>query len=200
MAMVTSSSVITAPPCVTLNEFRCSGRGSVARARDCAVLHRHQLEAEVLDEGDGDAEESGLVHQPPVTTLTPPSTASHWPVMCLPASDANSSAVPFRSSSSPSRRSGAWSASLSSPMRSSVPRGHLAREEARADGVDGDVVLAPFGSRAPGEVDDRALGRVVGQRLHLRRVAAQAGDGGDVDDAAASGADHAALGDVLATG
>jgi hypothetical protein len=28
VAMVTSSSVMTAPPCVTLNEFRCSGRGS----------------------------------------------------------------------------------------------------------------------------------------------------------------------------
>ena len=38
----------------------------------------------------GKAPRATLV-QPPVTTLTPPSTASHWPVMCLPASDAYSS-------------------------------------------------------------------------------------------------------------
>src|SRR3990167_8121056 len=31
---------------------------------------------------------------PPQTAVTPPSTARVWPVMCLPASDANSSAAP----------------------------------------------------------------------------------------------------------
>ena len=46
----------------------------------------------------------------PKTALTPPSTASHWPVMCLPASLAKSKVRPFRSSSSPKRLSGACDA------------------------------------------------------------------------------------------
>src|SRR5512140_2462211 len=58
--------------------------------------------------------------QPPVMTLTPPSTASHWPVMCLPASEANNSVTPFRSSSSPRRCSGACAARLASPSCFSV--------------------------------------------------------------------------------
>src|SRR3712207_8586521 len=33
---------------------------------------------------------------------------------------------------------------------------HLAREEAGADGVDGDVVLAPFAAQGPGEIDHRS--------------------------------------------
>ena len=40
--------------------------------------------------------------------------------MCLPAAEANSSAAPFRSSSSPMRRSGACAASFFSPMVCSV--------------------------------------------------------------------------------
>ena len=42
--------------------------------------------------------------------------------MCLPASLAYSSVMPFRSSSSPRRRSGALAISLSTPRFSSVPR------------------------------------------------------------------------------
>jgi len=48
---------------------------------------------------------------------TPPSIGSTCPVMCLPACDANSSVAPLRSSSSPMRRSGAWPARLSAPIR-----------------------------------------------------------------------------------
>jgi|GEM_PF-5641 len=47
-----------------------------------------------------------------------PSTTRNCPVMCLPASDANSSTVPFRSSSSPTRLSGTRAASASTPCRS----------------------------------------------------------------------------------
>ena len=53
--------------------------------------------------------------------LTPPSTATYWPVMCLPASDASSTLRPLRSSSSPRRLSGAWARSLSSPSACSRP-------------------------------------------------------------------------------
>ena len=49
---------------------------------------------------------------------TPPSIGRICPVMCLPACDANRRVAPFRSSSSPIRRSGAWPASSLAPMRS----------------------------------------------------------------------------------
>src|SRR5665647_1818767 len=58
---------------------------------------------------------------PPVITLTPPSTASHWPVMCLPAADAYNTHKPLRSSSSPRRLRGAPEANFSSPTALSVP-------------------------------------------------------------------------------
>src|SRR5690606_21436053 len=55
------------------------------------------------------------------TAVYPPSTARPWPVMCAPASEANSSAAPLRSPSPPSRRSGALPISASSPSASITP-------------------------------------------------------------------------------
>src|SRR5690606_17486024 len=55
------------------------------------------------------------------TAVYPPSTASTWPVMCAPASEANSRAAPLRSSSPPSRRSGALPISASSPSAPITP-------------------------------------------------------------------------------
>ena len=46
---------------------------------------------------------------------------SHWPVMCLPASLAYNKVRPFKSSSSPKRRKGAWLAMRSAPIFSSKP-------------------------------------------------------------------------------
>src|SRR6185369_144582 len=87
-----------------------------------AALEQHEVEAQVMDEGNVRAEMhvAACPAQPPVITLTPPSTASHCPVMCLPASEANSSVTPFRSSSSPRRCNGACAASCSFPSRCSV--------------------------------------------------------------------------------
>ena len=76
--------------------------------------------------------------------------------------------------------------------------GHLGHEETGADGVDVDVVLAPFGGQCFGEPNHRRLRRVVGNGLHLGRVAVEPGDGRDVDDAARLARDHAGLGQVLA--
>ena len=73
-----------------------------------AALEAQQLEAEHLDERDVDAGTSS--GQAAMIAETPPSIGSIWPVMCLPACDANSSVAPFRSSSSPMRSSGAWPA------------------------------------------------------------------------------------------
>ena len=87
---------------------------------------------------------------------TPPSIGSTWPVMCLPACDANSSVAPFRSSSSPMRSSGAWPARLSAPMRAIVPLVILLGNMPGRERVDVDVVLAPFAGERAREVDDRA--------------------------------------------
>ena len=74
---------------------------------------------------------------------------------------------------------------------------HAAREKAGANRVHGDVVRAPFAGQRAREVDDRAFGRVVGNRLHAARVAAQAGNRRHIDDAARLARNHAVLGDVL---
>ena len=100
---------------------------------------------------------------------TPPSTARIWPVMCLPASRANSSAAPFRSSSSPRRPSGAARGQLVVADALERACGHLAREEARRERVDVDAVRAPFAGQRAREVDHRALAGVVGDGLHRRR-------------------------------
>ena len=74
----------------------------------------------------------------------------------------------------------------------------LGGEKPRTDGVDCDVVLAPFGAQGPREVDGRTLGGVVGNGVHRRRVATQPGDGGDVDDAPTAPRNHALFGNGLA--
>ena len=55
-------------------------------------------------------------------------------------------------------------------------------DEAERDRVDGDVVAAPLLGQGLGQADHAGLGRGV---VGLPGVAAQAGDGGDVDDLAA---------------
>lgn len=70
--------------------------------------------------------------------------------------------------------------------------GQVGVEVAGADGVDGDAVLAPLGGQGAGEVDDAALGRVVGGAAG-DLVAHQAVHGGDVDDAPVLGGDHGLL-------
>jgi hypothetical protein len=75
--------------------------------------------------------------------------------------------------------------------------GHLAREEARRQRVDGDAIGAPLARQCAREVDDRALAGAVGDELDVDR-AAQAGDRGDVDDAPLAPRDHAGLAHRLA--
>ena len=93
-----------------------------------------------------------------------------------------------------------WCAGLEFFLAQGLERAHrhLAGEEAGADGVHSDVVLAPFGRQRAGEVDHRALGGVVGNGVHAAGVATQTGDGRHVDDAALLAGNHAVLGDVLA--
>ena len=129
---------------------------------------------------------------------TPPSMGRTWPVMCLPACDANSSVAPFRSSSSPMRSSGAWPARLVGADALDRALGHLAREHPRRERIDVDVVLAPFAGERAREVDHRRLARVVGHHRHVGAVAGQPGDRRDVDDLALAARDHAVLADRLA--
>jgi hypothetical protein len=86
-----------------------------------------------------------------------------------------------------------WSC-INNPLTRALQRRgrHLRREKARADAVDGDVVLGQRRRQCSGEVDHRALARVVRQgRHHARIAAAQSRHRGDVDDAAALAAfDH----------
>src|SRR5690606_8354125 len=83
-----------------------------------AGLHVVQGDAQFVHERDVGAEvqHGEPAAGQPTRALTPPSTASHCPVMCLPASLAYSSVMPLRSSSSPRRPSGACAAIFSSPM------------------------------------------------------------------------------------
>ena len=75
---------------------------------------------------------------------------------------------------------------------------HLAWEETRANGIDRDVVLAPFGAQCAGEVDHGALGGVVGNGVEAFGVAVEAGNGCNVDDASLAAGNHALFGDHLA--
>ena len=75
---------------------------------------------------------------------------------------------------------------------------HATRKKARADGVDCDVVLAPFSGQSAREIDHCPLGGVVGQGVHAGRVTTQPGNRRQVDDAARLARDHVVLGDVLA--
>ena len=110
----------------------------------------------------------GRRHQPPpCTQLTPPSTARICPVMCLPAADANSSAAPFRSSSSPMRLQRRLRGQLVGAELGEHALGHLAREEARRQRVDGDAVGAPLARQRAREVDHRALAGAVGDELDV---------------------------------
>src|ERR1700748_1585301 len=111
--------------------------------------------------------------------------------MCLPASEAKRRTAPFGPVRAPEplQRRPTRNVVLAPAVEQALA--HPAREEARCDGVDGDAVDAPLGSERAREIDARALAGVVGDGLHLDRVAAQPGDGSDVDDAAASLRDHA---------
>src|SRR5690554_4119301 len=70
--------------------------------------------------------------------------------------------------------------------------GHFGGEEAGADAVHVDVVLAPFGSQGPGEVDVGTFGGVVGDSVHAFGVTGQSGNGGGGDDLAGLAGNHAA--------
>jgi hypothetical protein len=65
--------------------------------------------------------------------------------MCLPAALANSSAAPFRSSSSPMRRSGAAAATLSAPMLCSSPLVILLGKKPGASAF----TVMPYGPHSP---------------------------------------------------
>ena len=87
--------------CLQGEQFEVVSRGFARGAAD-------QMDLGVVWHGS-------LLFYPLVMQLTPPSTASHWPVMCLPASDAYSTVMPFKSSLSPKRRKGALAFNRSSP-------------------------------------------------------------------------------------
>ena len=66
--------------------------------------------------------------------------------------------------------------------------GHGRIHVAGADGIDVDVVAAPFRGQGAHEVHVGALAGVVGDGLHVGRVAGDAGDRREVDDAALAAA------------
>ena len=197
-AIATSSSVMVTPPWATPQEFSSSGRSSSAiSASPCSK--RSSSKPSRSTNGISTLNfiaESRL--QAAMIAETPPSIGRTWPVMCLPACEANSSVAPLRSSSSPIRSSGAWPASAFGADALDRALGHLAREHAGRQRVDVDVVLAPFAGQGAGEVHHRRLAGVVGHHRHVGAVAGQAGDRGDVDDLAALPRDHAVLADRLA--
>jgi hypothetical protein len=108
-----------------------------------------------------------------MTAVKPPSMASIWPVMCLPASLANKTAAPFRSSWSPRRRNGAPAAILSAPT-ASIMRRQIRWKESRCDRVDGNTVAAPIAGQRTREVHYRALAGVIGDHLNVAPAAPEA--------------------------
>ena len=113
------------------------------------------------------------------------------------ASEASSTARPFRSSSLPRRLVGVQSR-ISSPAVSSVAR--VIFEGKKPGQIAFTVMPCSPHSAASARVkfDQAALGGVVGDGAHDARVLAhQAGDRGDVDDAAPLRRDHRALADEL---
>src|SRR5882672_8023730 len=90
--------------------------------------------------------------------------------MCLPASLANKTAAPLRSSWSPMRRKGAPAASLSTPTASSVPF----------------VIF------------HRTLAGMVGNHLHIAYATSKAGNRSDINDSAVFVRNHRQFSDPLA--
>ena len=156
------------PPCATPQRVDVLGAQRRSAISDSPPSKRTQLEAEMLDEGDVDAGISSRVRaQAGDDAVTPPSTASHWPVMCLPASrreQQRRALQVFVVAEAPQRRV-AGQLVLADALERAL--GHLAREEARASAL----TLMPYLPHSPASVrvkfDDRALGGVVGEGLHL---------------------------------
>ena len=122
----------------------------------------------------------------------PPSMGIRAPVIQLDASDASNTASPLMSSGSPIRPRGR-------PLRNrSRKRGIVCHaplqarvdDLGRQDRIDPHAAARPFGAELARHLDDRAHRHDIGDMAAPHR--GDAGDGADIDDAAAAGRQHPA--------
>src|SRR5205823_13472332 len=118
--------------------------------------------------------------------------------MCLPASLAKRTAAPFRSSSSPMRRSGVPAASFSTPTASIVPFVILDGKKPGARALAVIPYRPQLPARARVKINHRALARIVGNHLHIPGTSEQARDRSKVDNAAIFVGNHRVLRNLLA--
>src|SRR4029453_6495938 len=163
-AIATSSKVMQAPPWVTANEFRCSGLGSYWIS-EYPPSNRMSSKPRWWTKG----------MSTPNRMLSACDDA-HATVDCQPLpgdvlagvrGEQQRNALEVLVVSQALERRMRGQLVLAQALQRTLR--HLAREETWADGVHGDVVLAPFAAQGLGEADHGALGGVVGQRCHLGR-------------------------------
>mmetsp|Transcript_21087 Transcript_21087/g.81837 ORF Transcript_21087/g.81837 Transcript_21087/m.81837 type:complete len:357 (+) Transcript_21087:2512-3582(+) len=193
--MATSSRVITTPPWATRQEFRCCSAmvsRSSASPSPMACSSRPSCWTKGMWTGNSIAAASIAVHGADAAVHRQDLPGD---VLAGPRSEQQGRTLQVVVvAEAVERRVGRH---LVSPQRGQQALGHLAREEARRQRIDGDAIRAPLAGQGPREVHRRALAGVVGNGLHRTQVARQAGDGGHIDDAARTARDHAGLGHGL---